>query len=96
MSIKIPTVSLSNGIEMPALGYGVAALEKGTVLNRAIDAALNEGYRLFDNAPFYGNEAEVGAALRGSGVPRSELYISTKLPNYCHAYEDALKALTSV
>jgi diketogulonate reductase-like aldo/keto reductase len=88
----IPTVSLNNDVEIPALGYGVAGLNKGEILNRAIATALEEGYRLFDNAPFYGNEAEVGAALKAGGVKREDLFISTKLPNDCHAYEDALKA----
>ncbi|MDR3363598.1 MAG: aldo/keto reductase [Clostridiales Family XIII bacterium] len=88
----IPTVSLNNGGQIPALGYGVAGLNKGDILNRAIEITLEEGYRMFDNAPFYGNEAEVGAALRSSGVKREELFISTKLPNDCHAYDDALRA----
>lgn len=57
-----------------------------------MDTALENGYRLFDTAPFYENEGEVGQVLRGCGIPRSELFIATKLPNACHAYEDALKA----
>jgi diketogulonate reductase-like aldo/keto reductase len=89
---SIPTVELSNGARIPAVGYGVAGLEKGEILNQAIETTLEEGYRLFDNAPFYGNEKEVGAALRASGVKREDLFVSTKLPNDCHAYEDALAA----
>jgi diketogulonate reductase-like aldo/keto reductase len=88
----VPTVRLNNGVEIPALGFGVAGLNKGEILNRAIATTLEEGYRLFDNAPFYGNEAEVGAALRASDVKREDLFISTKLPNNCHAYEDTLAA----
>ena len=52
---------------------------------------LEAGYRFFDNAPFYRDEAEIGAALKTSGIKREELFISTKLPNEHHAYEAALK-----
>ncbi len=77
---------------MPRLGFGVAGLGNGVEFRIAMDAALSTGYRMFDTAPFYGNESEVGEVLRGCSVPRDELFISTKLPNACHAYEDTLKA----
>jgi diketogulonate reductase-like aldo/keto reductase len=93
MTNKIcPTVSLYDGTQIPTVGYGVAGLKANEDLEQAIACALAEGYRFFDNAPFYGNEAPVGAALRNSGVDRKELFISTKLPNYCHAYDDAIAA----
>jgi diketogulonate reductase-like aldo/keto reductase len=88
----ISSVELSNGVAFPSLGYGVAGLEKGEMLDNAIASVLDEGYTMFDNAPAYSNEAEVGAALRASGVKREDLFISTKLPNNFHAYEDALKS----
>ncbi|MDR0852512.1 MAG: aldo/keto reductase [Clostridiales Family XIII bacterium] len=90
--IKIPTKKLNNNIEIPAIGYGVAMLSHGSELDIAIRTAVEAGYRLFDCAPAYENEAEVGKALKDSGVPREEFFISTKLPNLSHAYEDALKA----
>ena len=94
MSIVIPSVPLKNskeGVLFPLEGFGVAAMEQDK-LEESIACAVREGYRLFDNAPQYGNEAEVGAALKKTGISREELFISTKLPNYCHAYEDAIAA----
>jgi diketogulonate reductase-like aldo/keto reductase len=91
----IPVFTLQNGVEMPQIGYGSAMLDKGPDLRGAIETALNEGYRFFDAAPDYENEAEVGAALRESGVRREELFICTKLEDAFHKYEDALKAFDS-
>jgi 2,5-diketo-D-gluconate reductase A len=87
-----PTVKLSNGVAIPLMGFGCADFAKGPVLDRAVAVGLEAGYRFFDNAPFYKDEAEVGAALRASGIERKELFISTKLPNSCHAYDAALKS----
>ncbi|MCL1828829.1 MAG: aldo/keto reductase [Oscillospiraceae bacterium] len=86
------TLKLSNGISIPRIGFGLAALTPGKDLEDAVSAALDAGYRLFDNAPFYANESAVGAALREGKVKREELFISTKLPNACHAYRDAREA----
>ena len=94
MDKMIPSIKLTNSesnILFPQEGFGVAAMEEDK-LERAIKYAIDAGYRLFDNAPQYGNEREVGAVLNKCGVPRGELFISTKLPNYCHAYEDAIAA----
>jgi diketogulonate reductase-like aldo/keto reductase len=88
----IPTVTLRNGVEMPQIGYGSAMLERGPGLKKTLEVALNEGYRFFDAAPDYENEADVGAALRESGVRREELFVCTKLEDAFHKYEDALKA----
>ena len=65
MNIKIPVTTLSNGIEMPELGFGVAALGNGEEFRTAMDSAVSYGYRYFDTAPFYENEDEVGDFLRG-------------------------------
>lgn len=92
MNTKIPVTTLSNGIPMPELGFGSAALGNGEEFRTAMDSAVSYGYRFFDTAPFYENEAEVGDFLRGCGVPREEFFISTKLPNACHAYEDTIAA----
>ncbi len=95
MGVKIPTARLSNGVEMPQIGFGVAALGNGKEFYAAMDSALENGFRMFDTAPFYENEAEVGDVLRHCSVPREELFIATKLPNACHAYEDTLRAFDS-
>ena len=90
----IPEVKLANspeGYTMPQVGFGVAAMEPER-LNASIQCAVNEGFRLFDNAPQYGNEKEVGLALRQCGRPREELFIGSKLENDRHAYNDAIAA----
>jgi len=87
-----PTVALANGVAIPRMGFGCADFPERPVLEKAVAAGLEAGYRFFDNAPFYRTEAQIGAALKASGINRSELFISTKLPNSCHGLEDALKA----
>lgn len=93
MTTTIPSVTLANGVKMPSIGFGVAGLDNGPELKAALNAALAEGYRMFDTAPFYGNEAETAQFLLESGIPREELFIVTKLPNACHAYEDTIRAV---
>ena len=66
----IPSVTLSNGVSMPSLGFGVAGLGTGPEFYTAMESALENGYRFFDTAPFYENEGEVGQVLRSCGVPR--------------------------
>jgi methylglyoxal/glyoxal reductase len=88
----VERVRLNNGVFMPRIGLGMACLETGEELNTVIPDALEAGYRLFDSAPLYGNEAQVGAALHAAGAPRDQLFISSKLPNSKHKYEDALGA----
>lgn len=85
-------VRLNNGIEMPWLGLGVYQATPGRVARSAVAEALRVGYRLVDTARLYGNEADVGAAVRDSGVPREEIFVTTKLWNSDHGYEAALHA----
>ena len=85
-------VKLNNGVEMPQFGLGVWQIPAGAPTRRAVKAALEAGYRLIDTAKFYGNEADVGIAVRGSGLPRDEVFITTKVWNDDHGYETALKA----
>ena len=85
-------VKLNNGVEMPQFGLGVWQIPAGAPTRRAVKAALEAGYRLIDTAKFYGNEADVGAAVRESGVPKDEVFITTKLWNTDHGYEAALEA----
>ncbi len=72
------TVTLNNGVEMPILGFGVFQVESGQT-QQAVEAALAAGYRSIDTAAAYGNEEAVGAAIRVSGIPREELFVTTKL-----------------
>lgn len=73
------TVTLNNGVEMPLLGFGVFQVPDLAECERSVSAALDVGYRLIDTAASYGNEEAVGAALQRSGIPRQELFITTKL-----------------
>jgi 2,5-diketo-D-gluconate reductase A len=77
---SIPSVALNDENTMPALGLGVAELSDDET-ERAVSAALEMGYRLIDTAAVYGNEAAVGRAIAASGIPRAELFITTKLAN---------------
>ncbi len=83
---------LNNGAEMPYLGLGVYQARPGGEAESAIRCALEEGYRLIDTAKLYGNEADVGKAVRESGVPRDEVFVTTKLWNSDHGYDETLKA----
>lgn len=70
---------LSNEVEIPSLGIGVYKAENGTEVKNAIKVALNNGYRLIDTATFYHNEEGVGEAIKESGIPREEIFVTTKL-----------------
>ncbi|GAA4813592.1 hypothetical protein GCM10023220_51420 [Streptomyces ziwulingensis] len=72
------TVTLNNGIEMPILGFGVYQIPPEQT-ERAVADALAAGYRLLDTAAAYGNEEAVGRAVKAAGVPREELFVTTKL-----------------
>lgn len=73
-----PTLTLGEATVMPQLGFGTWTLQ-GDVALRAVSTALEAGYRLIDSAQGYGNEAEVGQAIRASGIPREQLFITTKI-----------------
>ncbi len=88
----IPMVRLNNGVEIPQVGLGVWQAKEGAEVEGAVRAALEAGYRLIDTAAIYGNEEGVGRAIKASGVPREEIFITTKLWNAHHAYDAALRA----
>ena len=75
----VPTVTLNNGVTMPLLGFGVFQVADLAECERAVTEALQTGYRLIDTAAAYGNEEAVGAAIKHVGLPRPELFITTKL-----------------
>mmetsp|Transcript_112278 Transcript_112278/g.349870 ORF Transcript_112278/g.349870 Transcript_112278/m.349870 type:complete len:277 (-) Transcript_112278:9-839(-) len=76
---------------MPALGLGVYRCEPGRETYNAVKWALEMGYRMIDTAAFYNNEESVGKAIKDSGIPRSELFVTTKLPTHGHGYDDAVR-----
>jgi 2,5-diketo-D-gluconate reductase A len=73
------TVTLNNGVEMPILGFGVFQVPDLAECERSVLDALDVGYRLIDTAAAYGNEEAVGNAIRRSGIPREEIFVTTKL-----------------
>lgn len=75
----VPTVTLNNGVEMPLLGFGVFQIPDAAECESSVAEAIHTGYRLIDTAAAYGNEAAVGNAIKRSGVPRAELFVTTKL-----------------
>lgn len=85
-----PTVRLSSGYDMPILGIGTYSLHGETCIS-AIHAALNSGVRKIDTATIYGNEEEVGEAIRTSGVPREDIFVTTKI--YPNEYANAEEAI---
>ncbi len=85
-------MKMNNGIEIPQFGLGVYLTKSGTECLNAITWALEAGYRHIDTARIYGNEKEVGEAVRNSGIEREELFITTKLWNDDHGYDNTLKA----
>ena len=86
------TVTLNNGVAMPMEGFGVFQIPDAAQCRQAVTHALQAGYRLIDTAAAYMNEEAVGAALRESGIPRDELFITTKLWIQDAGYEYTKKA----
>ncbi|MEU0120432.1 aldo/keto reductase [Streptomyces albidoflavus] len=87
----VPTVTLNNGVTMPQLGFGVFQVSDEET-TAAVATALESGYRSVDTAAVYGNEAGVGRALADSGIPRDELFVTTKLWNDDQGYDATLRA----
>jgi diketogulonate reductase-like aldo/keto reductase len=85
-------VVLNNGVEMPLLGFGVFQVTNPGECENAVVDAIHTGYRMIDTAASYGNEAEVGNAIKRSGVAREELFITTKLWIQDTGYENTKKA----
>ncbi|HTZ12459.1 MAG TPA: aldo/keto reductase [Mycobacterium sp.] len=88
---SVPSIALNDENTIPALGLGVAELSDEET-ERAVSAALEIGYRLIDTAAVYGNEAAVGRAIAASGIPRAELFVTTKLANADQGFASAQAA----
>ncbi len=86
------SVTLNNGIKMPILGFGVFQIPDPAVCEQSVVDAIEVGYKLIDTAQSYGNEDAVGKAIKRSGVPREELFITTKLWVSDYGEEKAKKA----
>lgn len=86
-------LTLNNGVQMPILGFGVFQIPDPAECERSVLDAIDVGYRLIDTAASYKNEDAVGRALRASGVPRGELFVTTKLWVQDAGYERTLQAI---
>ncbi len=86
------TKTLTNGIEMPRFGLGVYKMTERDETLQAIDKALKVGYRAIDTASLYGNEVEVGEAIRHSGIKREDIFVTTKVWNTDQGYDATLRA----
>jgi diketogulonate reductase-like aldo/keto reductase/peptidoglycan/LPS O-acetylase OafA/YrhL len=89
--LNVPRLLLNDGHSLPQLGFGVWKIDNANA-PETIGTAINAGYRLFDTAANYGNETSVGQALRRAVVPRNEIFITTKLRNEAHGYDQTMRA----
>jgi 2,5-diketo-D-gluconate reductase A len=87
----VPTIHLNDGRTIPQLGFGVFQIDPADTVE-AVSRALEVGYRHIDTAEMYGNEKEVGEAIRASGLDRSDVFVTTKLNNGYHRPDDARSA----
>ncbi|MDX3577082.1 aldo/keto reductase [Streptomyces sp. FL07-04A] len=91
MSSKVPPIILNNGVEMPQLGFGVWQVPDDEA-EQAVTTALEAGYRSIDTAAIYGNEEGTGKAIAASGVPRQDIFVTTKLWNSDQGHDATLRA----
>ncbi len=91
MASNVPSVKLNNGVEIPQLGFGVFQVPPEETA-QAVTTALQIGYRHIDTAEMYRNEKQVGDAIARSGLPREEIFVTSKLNNNNLTYDDALRS----
>ncbi|KRK80081.1 aldo/keto reductase [Companilactobacillus nodensis] len=87
------TYTLSNGVEIPIVGFGTWQTPDGEVAKQSVKAAIDAGYRHIDTAAAYGNEDSVGEGIKASGIKRDDLFLTTKLWNDDHGYDSTIKAM---
>ena len=92
LEFSTSVLPLNSGTSIPQLGLGVWQARAGRVTQHAVTAALAAGYRHVDTASIYGNEKDVGIGIRDSGIPRDQLFVTTKLWNQDQGYDRALRA----
>lgn len=90
--IKVPNMTLNNGIKIPQIGFGTWKMDDGAEVEQAVATALQAGYRSFDTATIYDNEVGVGSAIRSSEIARDEVFITSKLWNSDQGHAATLKA----
>lgn len=86
---------LNNGVKMPWLGFGTYKVENGNTVIESVNEALKIGYRHIDTASYYGNEEGVGIAIKESGIPRSEIFLVSKVWNSDQGYEKTIKSFNT-
>jgi diketogulonate reductase-like aldo/keto reductase len=91
-TIETSKVKLSNGVEMPVFGLGVFRSKEGEEVENAVKCALENGYRAIDTAAIYHNETGVARGIKKSGIPRNEIFITTKVWNSDQGYHSTFKA----
>ncbi len=89
--MTVPVITLAGGVQIPQVGFGVFQVPSEET-QRAVETALEAGYRHIDTAAAYGNEDGVGAALRAVGLPRADVFVTTKVRNKDHGTEETLAA----
>ncbi|QFG47155.1 aldo/keto reductase [Lapidilactobacillus dextrinicus] len=87
------TYTLNNGVKIPVVGFGTWQTPDGNIAESSVLAALKAGYRHIDTAAAYGNQESVGRGIRKSGIPRDEIFVTTKLWNKDHGYQAAKQAI---
>lgn len=92
MKTLIQTYTLSNGVKIPKIGFGTWQVPSGDIAYQSVAMALKNGYRHIDTAAAYQNEESVGKAIRDSGIPRKDIFVTSKLQSHIKTYEGALKA----
>lgn len=92
MMTEAPTIKLNNGVEIPQVGFGVFLIRPEDTVE-AVSEALRVGYRHIDTAQMYGNERQVGEAIRRSGIDRGQVFVTSKLSNQQRTYDDALRSV---
>lgn len=91
--IKDEFYVLYNGVKIPKMGFGTWQVPNGDAAYNAVACALKAGYRHIDTASAYGNEESVGKAIKDSGIPREEIFITTKIPAEIKTYEEAVNCI---
>ncbi|MCL6457049.1 MAG: aldo/keto reductase [Gorillibacterium sp.] len=92
MGLSTTSFELSNGVQIPSVGFGTWQTPNGEIAVSAVKDAIELGYRHIDTAAGYGNEESVGIAVKQSGIARDEIYITSKLTNSAHGYKNTLAA----
>lgn len=89
-------LALSNGIQMPCMGFGTWQVPADSTLEETVVSALQIGYRFFDTAQIYGNASAIGRGIQASGVPRDKIFISSKIWTSSRSYDGVMRAFSNI